>query len=340
MRHTAARLSAATAVLALGALAALPAAAQVIEITPKSYDFGTMQQQETRETFITVTNKGGGLLELKDVHADCGCTVPTLTVDQLAPGESTRIDVTFNSKRFHGNVVKTVQITSNDPVNPVVDFMITADVQTSLIISPASQRLGFTREVVGSVQSDRITFEATNQDKLEISAGDTRKGIFHVRAVNDLDGDPRKAALEVTLGKDAPAGMLHDRVRVKTNVPDNESVDIDLAASRYDLLTASPAEVNFRYKSRFKIGVRVAPEGDLKAFKITGAEIDLPEIKVVVDETIPNKETMIRLTGAPVAADDPRAVATHGRIEGTLTIHTDLPELPTLTVPVRYMVRL
>ncbi len=340
MRHTAARLFAATAVSALTALVALPAAAQVIDISPKSFDFGTMQQQETRETFITVTNNGGGLLELQDVHADCGCTVPTLTVKQLAPGESTHIDVTFNSKRFHGNVIKTVQITSNDPLNPTVDFMITADVQTALIIDPANQRLGFTRELVGAKQSGQVTFEATNQDRLEISVDETRKGLFQIHAVNNLDGDPRKAALEVTLGKDAPAGILRDKVRVKTNVPDNESVDIDLAGSRYNQLTAQPAEVNFRYKGRFKMDVRVAPEGDLESFKITGAEIDLPEIKVVVDETIPNKETMVRLTGAPIAPDDPRAVSTRGRIEGTLTIHTNLPNLPTLTVPVRYMVRL
>ncbi|HPF71958.1 MAG TPA: DUF1573 domain-containing protein, partial [Candidatus Krumholzibacteria bacterium] len=142
MRHAIARTLAA---LCLAALAALPAAAQVISIEPQSYDFGQMQQQETRTTFIKVTNKGAGMLVIDNVEASCGCTIPTLNTKQLAPGESTEITVEFNSKKFSGHEIKTVKIYSNDPLNPVVDFMISADVQTPLIITPANQRIGFTR---------------------------------------------------------------------------------------------------------------------------------------------------------------------------------------------------
>jgi hypothetical protein len=127
---------------------------------------------------------------------------------------------------------------------------------------------------------------------------------------------------------------------VRTNVPENETVDIEMSAWRIQSLTTSPEEVNFRFKRSFRQDVRVAPAEDGLVFKITGAEIDLPEISVTVSETIPNKETMVRLEGAPVAPSDPRAVATKGRIQGTLTIHTDLADLPTLTVPVMYMVRM
>ncbi len=337
MRDTTARL---LAPLLLLAATALPAAGQVIAISPSTYDFGQMNQQESRTTFIEVTNQGAGLLVIENVEADCGCTVPTLTVKQLAPGESTQIEVRFDSKKFNGKVHKTVQIFCNDPVNPVVDFMLTAEVMTPLIIEPASQRLGFVRAAVGSVQSDRVTFEATELAKLEISADDSRKGVFEVRAVNGIDGDPRKAALEVVLPAEAPAGRLRDNVRVKTNVPENEYIDIELSAWRYEALATSPEEVNFRYKTTFRQDVRVAPSEKGIEFKITGAEIDLPGITVVVEETLPNTETMIRLSGTALPADDPRAIEVNGRMDGTLTIHTNLPELPTLTVPVRYMVRM
>ena len=337
MRDTTARF---LAPLLLLAATALPAAGQVIAISPQAYDFGKMNQQESRTTFIQVTNEGAGLLVLENVDADCGCTVPTLTVKQLVPGESTQIEVRFDSKKFNGKVHKTVQIHSNDPMNPVVDFMITAEVMTPLIIDPANQRLGFVRAPVGSEQAGRVTFEATELARLEISADDTRKGVFAVRTVNGVDGDPRKAALEIVLPSEAPAGRLRDNVRVKTNVPDNEYIDIELSAWRYQALVTSPEEVNFRFKTTFRQDVRVAPSEKGTEFKVTGAEIDLPGITVVVDETIPNAETMVRLDGAPVAADDPRAVATNGRIEGTLTIRTNLDDLPTLTVPVRYMVRM
>jgi hypothetical protein len=59
-----------------------------------------------------------------------------------------------------------------------------------------------------------------------------------------------------------------------------------------------------------------------------------------VEETIPNYESFVRLEGRALPANDPRCVESKGRISGTLTIHTNLPELPTMTVPVRYMVRM
>ena len=37
--------------------------------------------------FLSIVLIGGGLLVLKDVKADCGCTVPSLTTMQLGPGE-------------------------------------------------------------------------------------------------------------------------------------------------------------------------------------------------------------------------------------------------------------
>lgn len=335
MRDHLARLFAAGALIAL---AALPAAGQVIKVEPRAYDFGTMKQQESRTTFLTVTNEGAGQLAIANVEADCGCTVPTLATNLLGPGESTQIEVRFDSKKFHGKQHKSIQIHSNDPMNPVVDVMIMADVQTPLVIDPPTQRLGFTRSLVGDEQSGRVVFTATEQD-LEIAVDDTRKGIFAVRAVNRLDGDPRRAALEVALPKDAPAGRHRDNVRVKTNIPGHETVDIGMAGWRYEVLATSPEEVNFRFKPSFKQDVRVAPSEKGTEFKVTGAEIDLPEITVTVNETVPNVETLVRLTGAPIGADDPRAIESRGRIEGTLTIHTNLPDLPVLTVPVRYMVR-
>ena len=73
---------------------------------------------------------------------------------------------------------------------------------------------------------------------------------------------------------------------------------------------------------------------------MTGAEIDLPEISLEVIETLPNAETKVLMTGAPIASTDPRAVEANGRIKGTLRIFTDLPKTPVVEVPVTYMVRM
>jgi len=327
-------------IMTVMALLVAPASAQVISIDPQSFDFGDMKQQQTKVGIVTVTNEGAAMLMIEDVHADCGCTVPTLTDNTLGPGESTQIEITFNSKKFNGTVIKTVNITSNDPINPVVDIMIKAKVHTSLIIDPVSQRVGFSRSVQGQVFTKTVTFTAVDLPKLEIQATKTRKNLFQVETVNGYQDDPKVSTLQITVPADMEPGRHRDHVRVKTNIEDMPTVDIEMQAWITQNLTASPEQVSFRYKKSFMQTVRISPFEKGTEYKVTGAEIDLPEISVEVLETIPNQETKVILTGKPISSTDPRAVETKGHIKGTLIIHTNLADTPVIRIPVTYMVRL
>lgn len=321
-------------------LAAAPATAQVISVNPTSFDFGDMKQQQTKSGIVTVTNEGAAELRIQDVKADCGCTVPTLTNNVLAPGESTEIEIQFNSKKFNGTVIKAVNITSNDPVNTVVDIIIKANVHAALLIDPVSQRVGFSRSLKGETFTKNVTFTAVDVPKLEIQAAKTRKGLFEVNTINGFEGNPQVSVLQVTLPADMEPGRHRDNIRVKTNIEDMPTVDIETQAWVTQSLTASPEQVSFRYKKNFMQTIRVSPFIKGTEFKVTGAEIDLPEITVEVLETIPNEETKIFLKGAPISSSDPRAQELKGHIKGTLIIHTDQASTPEIKVPVTYMVRL
>jgi hypothetical protein len=327
-------------VLAALALQQVPATAQVISVDPLSFDFGDMGQKETRTATVTVTNEGAAMLRILDVKADCGCTVPTLAKDTLEPGESTLIDIQFNSKKFNGTVIKAVNITSNDPNNSQVDVMIMAKVHTPLIIDPINQRIGFSKSLQGEVLTKHVTFTATMAPKLEISATKTRQGLFEVNPVNGYENNPQVSILEITVPANMLPGRHRDYVRVATNIEDMPTVDIEMQAWIAQELTVSPEEVNFRFKKKFIQTVRVSPFEKGTEFKVTGAEIDMPEISVEVIETIPNEEIKIMLEGTPISSTDPRAQKSEGQIKGTLTIHTDLFSAPVIKVPVTYMVRM
>lgn len=327
-------------VLALLALAPLAATAQVVKVEPLSHDFGEMKQQQTLTTTVTVTNDGGGLLQIEDVKADCGCTVPTLTKHSLAPGESTDVVIEFSSKRFRGKVTKGVKILTNDPLNPTVNVMITANVHTPLVVDPQSQRLGVSPHLRGEAQSRRATLTATGTEPLEISADKTLKGLFEVKVINNLDGNPQMAGLEVTAPATMKPGQYQDNVRVKTNIPDMHTLDFVIKTTIYDELLATPDRLTFRFKKEFSQSVRVSPFAKGTTFKVLSAECDLPEIGVEVIETVPGAETLIKVTGAPIANNDPRAIATKGRMSGTITVKTDLESTPVLEIPVTYMVRM
>jgi hypothetical protein len=316
------------------------ATAQVISVTPTHIEFGNMKQMESRDAEVTVTNQGGGLLRINEVDADCGCTIPTLAKQELAPGESTVIAINFNSKKFSGDIIKMVHVYSNDPTNPVVDVMLTANVFAPLLIDPPTQRVGFSQSPMGEKLTKQVTFTATEAPQLEIMAQKSSKGLFEVGTVNNLDGNPQVAVLEVTIPADMEPGRQRDNVRVKTNLEEMPYVDIELSCWVVRQLSLSHEKVNFRYKRDLRQNIRLAPYDKSLEWKLTGAEIDMPEIEVKVENTIANQEGMVRLSGAPVDSTDPRAVEANGRMQGTLKIFTDLPDLPVIEIPVSYMVRM
>lgn len=338
-------MAAAAVLVALAALtgpALIPfsATAQVIEVSPQVHDFGQMKQQESRTVVLSVKNQGAGSLVIEKVEPDCGCTVAELAVKDLAPGEATQLTIEFNSKKFSGKVVKSVQIFSNDPRNPVVDVMFTADIHAPLLVDPESQRLGFEICLQGHTETKAVTFTATEIPELKISVGETRLKKFKVQAVNRYQGDPRKAALQVTLPPDMPLGKHRDNIRVTTNVPDMETVDIELSSWINSPLQASPEEVNFRYKNEFQQNVRVRAFRSDLTFNVTGVSTDLPEVAAEIVHVTPGTETIISLTGKPIGKDDPRAVAANGRIQGKLIVKTDMADMPLIEVPILYMVRM
>lgn len=327
---------AAAALLALGG----GVQAQIIAVSPTTWDFGNMKQQEARTTEVKIENQGAGRLVIEEVKADCGCTVPELAVKELGPGEATVLTIEFNSKKFAGHVVKAVQVVSNDPRSPVVDVMIMANVYAPLVIDPASQRLGFEQSLIGETATRTATFTSPEVPELILEIDHSRRGIYGAVVKNGVDGDPQKSILEVTLRADTPPGQQKDVVRISTNVPDMPTVDFEIASFVRPPLVASPDRVNWRYRNELLQNVRIRAYNNQNNFKVTGLDIDLPEIDASILTVAPGGEVIIKLEGAPIGKDDPRAIANEGRIQGTLIVHTDDASMPTVEVPITYMVRM
>ena len=78
-------------------------------------NLGTFTEKESvQKCTFTFTNVGDAPLIINQAFASCGCTVPTYTKDPVKPGESGKIDVTYNGKgKFPGHFSKTITIRSN-----------------------------------------------------------------------------------------------------------------------------------------------------------------------------------------------------------------------------------
>jgi hypothetical protein len=318
-------------------------AGPIARVEPNHLDFGVMKQNETRSAEVVISNDGDAVLEIREINAACGCTTTALAKRVLEPGESVPLTIDFASKSFVGKQLKTVEIITNDPSNGLLDVLVQADVTVPLLIEPTRKRLVFARSRQGEVHTKQVTFTATEQPRLEVELKRHDAQLFDLKVFNEYEGNPQVAVLEVTVGPDMPTGKQRDIVQLNTNIPDMPKVDIELACQVVHDLVLNKDEVKFRYVKAgqsLSTSLRVVPFERGTQFKVTGAEIDVPGLEVAIEERTPNRETLVRLSGQAIASDDERAVATKGRIKGTLIIYTDLASQPVIEVPVSYLLRL
>jgi hypothetical protein len=97
-----------------------------------TFDLGSIPADQSVEHDFTVSNVGEAELVIEEASAACGCTAALVEDSTVAPGESTTVRVSYDprvNREFGKFVKKQVRIKSNDPIVPLVEFTITADVQ-------------------------------------------------------------------------------------------------------------------------------------------------------------------------------------------------------------------
>ncbi len=140
------------------------------------YDFGNINQNDIVKHSFTITNTGDDVLKISDIRASCGCTAATPEKNELKPGESTKLLVSFNSKGRKGPQTKTVNIKTNDPNNANLVLKIKGNVVVNeenknkagaQIFFPETQH-DFGKVKEGEVVNYEFKFENKGTQPLEI----------------------------------------------------------------------------------------------------------------------------------------------------------------------------
>ncbi|GJQ61522.1 MAG: hypothetical protein SCALA702_05750 [Melioribacteraceae bacterium] len=85
-----------------------------LSVPNDDFDFGDVNEGEKVKHDFTLLNSGDDVLVIERVTASCGCTAAKPAVDSLKPGESTSLEVVFNTSRRSGLQKKYVYIKTND----------------------------------------------------------------------------------------------------------------------------------------------------------------------------------------------------------------------------------
>jgi len=99
-----------------------------IEIPENVWDFGCIPEDEiVTHTFI-IRNAGNDSLFINKLRCSCCCSHAPLSKPRLGPREEAEIEISFNSRRFEGEVQKTIYVSSNDTIAGFPSLFINAKV--------------------------------------------------------------------------------------------------------------------------------------------------------------------------------------------------------------------
>lgn len=93
-----------------------------IKFEKTTHDFGEIDKGDKAEYTFQFTNTSNEPVKLSRVKASCGCTTPAWTKEEVAPGATGNIKVSYNTQRI-GGFSKTVTVTYDSLERPVVLFI-------------------------------------------------------------------------------------------------------------------------------------------------------------------------------------------------------------------------
>ena len=85
----------------------------ILTRTDTLFDFGEITEGDVVEHEFEFTNTGNTPLILVDAKSSCGCTVPEIPKEPVAPGEKGILKVRFNSKYKKGDINKKIRVAAN-----------------------------------------------------------------------------------------------------------------------------------------------------------------------------------------------------------------------------------
>ncbi|MEL7473947.1 MAG: DUF1573 domain-containing protein [Planctomycetota bacterium] len=319
-----------------------PSAELVFEQT--EHEFGRVTDERKVETTFAFRNTGSAPLEIKQVRAGCGCTIPKMSKKVYAPGERGEIKVQFDPSKKRGLTRQRITVMSNDPDRPSRVLQIGAEVIKLVEFNPLAitlQRIYRGDEHVIRVQAQARSenFEVT---ELELT-GENIQGITaelgqfrpHV-----IDGE--KATLGeiiVTIDSQAQAGVRRGKLVMRTNDSRKPLVTLNLTGEIRGDLTSNPVRVSLgglvmgeTYERKMTVTSRSGRAFDIKNIRFEGSNADGEIVRW--SSEVDQRNPAARIVVLDFIAPDRRGV-----VRGDLILETTLPDEPQVKIPLSGAVR-
>lgn len=294
-----------------------------LQVDQPEFDFGSADSQATVEHTYILKNTGDTTLEISSVRPACGCTVAELTEKMIPPGGESRLTAKLSLRGRSGRQSKSITINSNDPERPQMQLMLVGNVSQSIQIAP--DRLIFGQMAPGQEITLYVELASMSEKDFQILKIETNNP--------ELIGTPetvepgKKYRIGARFKAPQSAGPLNALLRITTDHPDRQLIEIPMAANVVGELVFAPAEIVLPATGDGSPQTRyvVIRKGSASSFEITEIVTPAPDIKTT---TLPfaDQGFRIQLENIVPSAD------LNGK---EFIIRTTAPSMGEIRIPVR-----
>jgi hypothetical protein len=312
-----------TMLVVLGSTA-LIAGGQTLSLDRTTHFFGRISPKMKVSTEFELRNTGQAVLELRDVRANCGCTVTQLEKRALKPGESTTLNVQYDPIKDRGVVHRGVSVFSNDSKQDRTDLELVAEVVPSVALS--DHTFFFSGLLRSDVIERTVKCTSTNSRELHLKSVDCGTTAYlRAEAVQRRDYIDIKVRLDASL---LPANAANGQqvIVVRTDDADTPEVALEIYWATGNAVQADP----------IKLAFDPAPKGTVLRLPLTlrqcrGAPFRILECKAAPSyfkvEGIGGKPAKEHVLSVVLSADAPAGIHT-----GNLVFTVDDPNQRAITV--------
>ena len=204
----------------------------IFQFDTDSFDFGTVEEGDKAEKTFIFKNTGNQPIILSNVRASCGCTTPNWTREPVMPGQSGKIEVSYNSAGRPGAFNKTITLTSN-----AVEATKVLTIRGNVVSDPANDpKMSVERNVValgkikkGEAVTYKISFK--NDGKKQLQIHNLTSQCNCVRLANRATAEAGQTQeLEIVITP-TQTGSFEDSIVIYTNSRSQGTTTIKLTAT-------------------------------------------------------------------------------------------------------------
>ena len=300
----------------------------IIKAEEVTHDFGTVWTGPVLVHSFTILNDGEAPLEITRVKPSCGCTIAGTYPRTIQPGESGRFPFSINTRKLRNRFRKSITISSNDPVTPQLRLTLAGECKQYVDLSPPSAH--FSRIIDSKPRERVIRITNNTETPLELTLnppGADSKFTYELK-----EEEPgQKYSLYVRTGPPYEPGTWRETITLSTNIEKQKSVQVRVTAMVPERLEVQPSQLVIALRPGLdkhpvtRRQLRFQNYGDTPV-KLLEATSDDDKLELTIRQQSEGKSYTISVKW-PDDYEPPASGA-------TITLKTDDPKKPTITVPV------